>query len=238
VRVLFVEDDPRLAAPFKRGLEAEGYAVDIATTGPDGLWYATEFAYDAVLLDIVLPGMSGIEVCRRLRSENRLMPILMLSARDSVADRVAGLDVGADDYLVKPFAFGELTARVRALIRRGSVQRPAQLQVADLRLDPACRRAWRNDHELELTPTEFALLHLFMAHPGTVLARDYLYEHVWGRDHGRLSNVVDQHIMRLRAKIDDFSSVSNLETIRASGYRLRERDDNSDSVQRPASDLG
>lgn len=231
MRVLVVEDDPRIAAPFKRGLEAEGYAVDIATTGPDGLWYATEFAYDAILLDVVLPGMSGIEVCRRLRSDNRLMPILMLSARDSIADRVAGLDGGADDYLVKPFAFSELTARIRALIRRGSVRRPAEVNVADLRLDPASRRAWSNDRELELTTTEFALLELFMNSPGAVLTRDYLYEHVWGRNHGRSSNVVDQHVMRLRAKIDNPAQESHLETLRASGYRLRERYECSGSTQ-------
>jgi two-component system OmpR family response regulator len=220
MRVLVVEDDLLIAAPFKRGLEAEGYAVDIATTGPDGLWYATEFTYDAIVLDVVLPGMSGIEVCRRLRSENRLMPILMLSARDSVADRVVGLDVGADDYLVKPFAFGELTARIRALIRRGSIQRPAELVVADLRLDPASRRAWRGDQELELTSKEFTLLELFMRNPGTVLARAYIHDHVWGRDQERSSNVVDQHVMRLRVKIDSPLEASHLETVRASGYRL------------------
>lgn len=221
MRVLVIDDDLRIAAPFKRGLEAEGYAVDIATTGPEGLWYATEFTYDAVLLDVALPGMSGIEVCRRLRSENRLMPILMLSARDSVADRVTGLDVGADDYLVKPFAFGELTARIRALIRRGLVQRPAELEVGDLRLDPASRRAWRDDQELVLTAKEFALLELFMSNPGVILTRTGLFDDVWGRDHGRSSNVVDQHVMRLRAKIDDPAGHSHLETIRASGYRLR-----------------
>lgn len=221
MRVLVVEDDLRIAAPFKRGLEAEGYAVDVATTGPDGLWYATEFTYDAVLLDVVLPGMSGIEVCRRLRSENRSMPILMLSARDAIVDRVAGLDVGADDYLVKPFAFGELTARIRALIRRGSVQRPAEMQVADLRLDPASRRAWRANQELQLTSKEFALLELFMSNPGVTLTRTRLYEHGWGQDRGRSSNVVDQHVMRLRAKIDRPAESSHLETIRASGYRLQ-----------------
>jgi two-component system OmpR family response regulator len=148
------------------------------------------------------------------------MPILMLSGRDAVADRVAGLDVGADDYLVKPFAFGELTARIRALIRRGSVQRPAELQVADLRLDPASRRAWCDDEELQLTSKEFALLHLFMSNPGVVLHRAQLYERVWGQEHGRSSNVVDQHVMRLRSKIDRPAEASHLETIRASGYRL------------------
>jgi two-component system, OmpR family, response regulator len=220
VRILVVEDDPRIAAPFKRGLEAEGYAVDIATTGLDALWYATEFPYDAVLLDVVLPELSGIEVCRRLRAENRSMPVLMISARDSIADRVEGLDVGADDYLVKPFAFGELTARIRALIRRGSVHRPAELQVADLRLDPASRRAWRSDLELELTSKEFALLELFMSNPGAVLTRNRIHEHVWGQDQGRSSNVVDQHVMRLRAKIDGPAEASHFETVRASGYRL------------------
>ncbi|HZS23004.1 MAG TPA: response regulator transcription factor [Pseudonocardiaceae bacterium] len=234
MRVLVVEDDPQISAPFKRGLEAEGYAVDIASTGPDGLWYATEFPYDAVLLDVVLPGMSGIEVCQALRSKNRMMPILMLSARDSIADRVAGLDGGADDYLVKPFAFGELTARIRALIRRGSVQRPAELRVADLRLDPAARRAWCGQQELELTTKEFTLLHLFMSHPGVVLSRDRVYEHVWSQDRGRSSNVVDQHVMRLRAKIDRLTGVSHLETIRASGYRLLEYDTTAEASQPPS----
>ena len=222
-----VEDDLQIAVPFKRGLEAEGYAVDLATTGPDGLWYASEFNYDAVLLDVVLPGMSGIEVCRRLRSEKRSMPILILSARDSVPDRVAGLDVGADDYLVKPFAFGELTARIRALIRRGSLQRPLQLQVGDLRLDPGSRQAWRGNHELGLTTKEFTLLQLFMSHPGVVLTRARIYEHVWGQEHGRSSNVVDQHVMRLRAKIDRPFAVGYLATVRASGYRLEAHPDSA-----------
>lgn len=235
MRVLVVEDDPRIAAPFKRGLEAEGYAVDIATTGPDGLWYATEFPYDAVLLDVVLPGMSGIEVCRRLRSENRSMPILMLTARDSIADRVAGLDAGADDYLTKPFAFGELTARIRALIRRASIERPAELRVSDLRLDPAARRAWCGDEELELTTKEFALLEMFMNKPGIVLTRARLYEQVWGPNQGRSSNVVDQHVMRLRAKIDRPLETSHLETVRASGYRLKESVEPAGPVRPPIS---
>jgi two-component system OmpR family response regulator len=236
VRILVVEDDTGIAAPFKRGLEAEGYAVDIATTGPDALWYATEFPYDAVLLDVVLPGFTGIEVCRRLRAENRTMPILMISARDSIADRVAGLDVGADDYLVKPFAFGELTARIRALIRRGSVERPAELQVADLRLDPASRRAWRGDLELELTSKEFALMELFMSNPGAVLTRNRIHEHVWGQDRGRSSNVVDQHVMRLRTKIDGPVEASRLETVRATGYRLSAAPASTGTTQPPIPD--
>src|SRR5882757_6750363 len=158
-----------MAALLKRGLEEEGYAVDVATTGPDALWHAMEFAYDAVLLDLMLPGMSGIEVCRRLRSERRWVPILMITARDAVADRVAGLDVGADDYLVKPFSFDELNARVRALIRRGAVERPTELRVGDLRLDPASRRAWRGETEIELSAKEFAILETFMRRPGEVL---------------------------------------------------------------------
>ncbi len=148
MRVLVVEDELRMAALLKRGLAEEGYAVDLAATGTDALWHATEFDYAVVLLDVMLPGLSGIEVCRQLRERKRWVPVLMLTARDAVSDRVRGLDVGADDYLVKPFSFDELSARVRALIRRGAVERPSELRVSDLRLDPASRRAWRGEVEL------------------------------------------------------------------------------------------
>jgi two-component system OmpR family response regulator len=166
VRVLVVEDELRMAALLKRGLEEDGYAVDVASTGPDALWKASEFAYDAVLLDLMLPGLGGVEVCQQLRAAGRWMPVLMLTARDAIEDRVRGLDAGADDYLAKPFSFAELSARVRALIRRGAVVRPTELEVADLRLDPATRRAWRGDTELELSSKEFSLLELFCGIPG------------------------------------------------------------------------
>jgi two-component system OmpR family response regulator len=221
VRVLVVEDELRMAALLKRGLEEDGYAVDVASTGPDAVWQAGEFDYDTVLLDLMLPGMDGVEVCRRMRSAGRWMPVLMLTARDAVEDRVRGLDAGADDYLAKPFSFAELSARVRALIRRGAVERPAELQVADLRLDPATRRAWRGAAELDLSSKEFALLELFLRYPGQVLTRTRILEHVWDFAYDGASNVVDQYVLYLRRKIDRPFDVEQLETVRGAGYRLR-----------------
>ena len=171
MRVLVVEDELRMAALLKRGLQEDGYAVDVASTGPDAVWQATEFGYDAVLLDLMLPGLDGVEVCRRLREAGRWVPVLMLTARDAIEDRVRGLDAGADDYLTKPFSFAELSARVRALIRRGTTERPTELRVADLRLEPATRRAWRGEVELRLSGKEFGLLELFLRHPDEVLTR-------------------------------------------------------------------
>jgi two-component system OmpR family response regulator len=211
-----------MAVLLKRGLEEEGYAVDVASTAADALWHAVEFPYSAVVLDVMLPGMSGIEVCRELRERKRWVPVLMLTARDAVADRVTGLDVGADDYLVKPFSFDELSARVRALIRRGAVERPSELCVADLRLDPASQRAWRGEVELELSTKEFALLRFFLAHPGQVLTRSRIREHVWDYAYDGVSNVVDQYVLYLRRKIDRPFRVRQLETVRGTGYRLRE----------------
>lgn len=210
-----------MAALLKRGLEEDGYAVDVASTGPDAVWQASEFSYDAVLLDLMLPGLDGVEVCRQLRNAGRWMPVLMLTARDAIDDRVQGLDAGADDYLAKPFSFAELSARVRALIRRGAVERPTQLQVADLRLDPATRRAWRGTTELVLSTKEFALLELFLRHPGQVLTRSRILEHVWDFAYDGVSNVVDQYVLYLRRKIDRPFSVEQLETVRGAGYRLR-----------------
>jgi two-component system, OmpR family, response regulator len=221
VRVLVVEDELRMAALLKRGLEEDGYAVDVASTGPDAVWQASEFSYDAVLLDVMLPGMNGVEVCRQLRSAGRWMPVLMLTARDAVEDRVRGLDAGADDYLAKPFTFAELSARVRALIRRGAVERPTELQAGDLRLDPATRRAWRGQTALELSIKEFALLELFLRHPGEVLTRTRILEHVWDFAYDGISNVVDQYVLYVRRKIDRPFGVQQLETVRGAGYRLR-----------------
>ena len=221
MRVLVVEDEPRMAALLKRGLEEDGYAVDVAGSGPTGLWQASEFDYDVVLLDVMLPGLDGFEVCRQLRAASRWMPVLMLTARDSVEDRVRGLDAGADDYLPKPFSFAELAARVRALIRRGAVERPSELVVADLRLDPATRRSWRGAVELELSAKEFALLELFLRHPGEVLTRTRILEHVWDFAYDGVSNVVDQYVLYLRRKIDRPFAVEQLETVRGAGYRLR-----------------
>lgn len=221
VRVLVVEDELRMAALLKRGLQEDGYAVDVATTGQDAVWQATEFDYDAVLLDLMLPGLDGIEVCRQLRDAGRWVPVLMLTARDAVEDRVRGLDVGADDYLTKPFSFAELSARVRAMIRRGAVERPTELCVADLRLEPATRRAWRGETELGLSTKEFALLELFLRHPDEVLTRTRILEHVWDFAYEAGSNVVDQYVLYLRRKVDRPFGVEQLETVRGAGYRLR-----------------
>jgi two-component system OmpR family response regulator len=223
MRVLVVEDELRMAALLKRGLTEEGYAVDVANNGVDALWHATEFDYDAVLLDVMLPEMSGVDVCRQLRERKRWVPVLMLTARDAIEDRVRGLDVGADDYLVKPFSFDELSARVRALIRRGAVERPSELRVADLRLDPAARRAWRGEVELDLSTKEYALLRLFLSHPGQVLTRTQILEHVWDYAYDGGSNVVDQYVLYLRRKIDRPFEVQQLDTVRGAGYRLREQ---------------
>lgn len=221
VRVLLVEDALRVAAVLKRGLAEEGYAVDVAHDGPTAVWQATESGYDAIVLDVMLPGFDGFEVCQRLRAAERWAPVLMLTARHDVADRVRGLDAGADDYLTKPFSFAELSARVRALIRRGAAERPAVLRVGDLRLDPATRRAWRGEAELALTAKETALLELFLRHPGEVLSRTRILEHVWDFAFDGVSNVVDQYVAYLRRKIDRPFGREDLVTVRGAGYRLR-----------------
>lgn len=220
VRVLVVEDEVRTAALLRRGLEEEGYAVDVAVDGPGSVWQAVEFGYDVVVLDVLLPGFDGFEVCRRLRIGGCWAPVLMLTARDAVADRVRGLDAGADDYLTKPFSFAELSARLRALIRRGARERPAVLQAGGLRLDPASRRAWRGEVELELSPKEFVLLELFLRHPGEVLTRTRILEHVWDYAYDGNSNIIDQYVAYLRRKIDRPFGMEQLETVRGAGYRL------------------
>jgi len=222
MRVLVVEDEVKLARLLKRGLEEEGYAVDIATDGSEAIWMGTENPYDAVLLDVMLPDADGFEVCRRLRDAGRWSPVLMLTARDAVEDRVAGLDAGADDYLTKPFSFAELLARLRALLRRGATERPAELRVGDLVLDPATHRVTRGGVHVDLTRKEFALLEYFMRHSGEVLSRTSLIEHVWDFAFEGDSNVVDVYVRYLREKIDRPYGRRSLETIRGSGYRLRE----------------
>ena len=210
-----------MAALLRRGLQEDGYAVDVVSNGTDAVWQATEFGYDAVLLDLMLPGLGGVEVCQQLRDAGRWVPVLMLTARDAVEDRVRGLDAGADDYLTKPFSFAELSARVRAMIRRGAVERPTELSVADLRLEPATRRAWRGEVELALSAKEFALLELFLRHPDEVLTRTRILEHVWDFAYEGASNVVDQYVLYLRRKMDRPFGVEQLETVRGAGYRLR-----------------
>jgi two-component system, OmpR family, response regulator len=221
MRVLVVEDDLRMASLLKRGLEEEGHAVDVAGNGPDAVWMATEFPYALVVLDVMLPGFDGFEVCRRLREAGTWTPVLMLTARDDVGDRVRGLDVGADDYLLKPFSFLELSARLRAMTRREERPRPTELTVGDLRLDPASRQAWRGGVEVTLSPKEFSLLELFLRHPGVVLTRSQIIDAVWDFAYDGTSNVVDQYVRYLRAKVDTPFGRHDLETVRGAGYRLR-----------------
>jgi two-component system OmpR family response regulator len=221
IRILVVEDEPKMAALIQRGLRATGYAVDLAPNGEDALWMAGAHAYSAIVLDVSLPGIDGFETCGRLREASVWSPVLMLTARDSVEDRVAGLDAGADDYLRKPFSFAELRARLRALARRGSVERPAVLEVGDLRLDPAKRQTWRGDVEVNLSPREFALLEALMMRPGEVLSRFDLLEHAWDSGYENRSNVIEVHIRRLRKKLDRPFDRASLETVRGAGYRLR-----------------
>jgi two-component system OmpR family response regulator len=221
MRVLVVEDEPKMARLVKRGLEEEGIAVDVADRGEDAIWMAGSTEYDVVVLDVMLPGFDGFEVCRRLRADEVWTPVLMLTARDAVEDRVAGLDTGADDYLVKPFSFEELLARLRALVRRGSAERPAVLQAGDLRLDPATRRASRGDVEIALSQKEYALLETLMRRPGVVLSRLQLLEHAWDDTYENRSNVIDVYIRYLREKIDRPFGTDTIETVRGVGYRLR-----------------
>jgi two-component system, OmpR family, response regulator len=222
MRILVVEDEERMASLVKRGLEEEGYAVDLAANGEDGVWLGTENPYDAIVLDVLLPDFDGFEACRRLREAGRWAPILMLTARDAVPDRVRGLDAGADDYLTKPFSYSELLARLRALLRRGSHERPAAITVGDLTLDPATRDVRRGDRPVDLTPKEFALLEYFMRHPGEVLTRTQILEHVWDFAFEGDSNVIEVYIRYLREKIDRPFDRRSLETVRGVGYRLRD----------------
>jgi two-component system OmpR family response regulator len=221
MRVLVVEDDVKMASLLRRGLLEEGLAADVARTGDDALWMAEATEYDAIVLDVMLPGADGFEVCRRLREAGRWSPVLMLTARDAVEDRVAGLDAGADDYLTKPFSFAELLARLRALARRAPLERPTVLEADDLRLDPATRRAWRGDVEIGLSAKEFALLETFMRRPGDVLSRLHLLEHCWDYGYENRSNVVDVYVRYLREKIDRPFGRKSLETVRGAGYRFR-----------------
>jgi two-component system OmpR family response regulator len=221
MRILIVEDDVKMASLMRRGLREEGMAADVAERGEDAVWIAGSTEYDAVVLDVMLPGMDGFETCRRLRADGIWAPVLMLTARDAVEDRVRGLDEGADDYLVKPFSFAELLARLRALVRRGPVERPTQLTVGDLRLDPATHQAWRGKEGIELSQKEFALLETLMRRPGEVLSRYQLLEHVWDYDYENRSNVVDVYIRYLREKVDRPFDVKSIETVRGVGYRMR-----------------
>jgi two-component system OmpR family response regulator len=220
MRVLVVEDSVKTASLIKRGLEEEGYAVDVAVSGSEALSMSTSYPTDAIVLDVMLPDEDGFEVCRKIREAGTWSPILMLTALDGVHDRVRGLDVGADDYLTKPFAFTELTARLRALLRRGPEQRPAILEVGDLTLDPSTRVVRRGGTPIDLTAKEFALLEFFLRHPGEVLTRMRLIEHVWDFAYDGSSNVVDVYVKYLREKIDRPFGVDSIRTVRGAGYRL------------------
>ena len=226
MRVLVIEDELQMASLIRHGLLKEGLAVDIASSGEESLWMVSAVDYDAIVLDVMLPGSNGFETCRQIRAQGVRAPVLMLTARDSVEDRVAGLDSGADDYLVKPFAFAELLARLRALARRGELERPGVLEVGDLRLDPATRRVWRGESPIQLSPKEFALLETFMRRPDEVLSRLHLLEHAWDFAYENRSNVIDVYVRHLRSKIDEPFGRHSLETVRGAGYRLR-RDDTS-----------
>ena len=217
VRILVVEDERKLADLVARGLREEGHAADVATEGEQALWMAQAAPFDAIVLDVMLPGIDGFEVCRRLRASEVWTPVLMLTARDAVEDRVSGLDAGADDYLMKPFAFDELLARLRALTRRAPAERPTTVEVGDLRLDPAAHRAWRGSDELDLSAKEFALLELFMRNPGVVLSRDQLLDGAWDMSFERRSNIIDVYVRYLRGKIGRDA----IDTVRGRGYRLR-----------------
>ncbi|MET8835826.1 response regulator transcription factor [Micromonospora sp. NPDC004540] len=216
MRLLVVEDETRLAASLRRGLQAEGFVVDVEATGPGGLDAARHGDYDAMILDVMLPGLSGYEVVRRLRAEERWLPVLMLSAKDGEYDQADGLDCGADDYLTKPFSYVVLLARLRALLRRGAPERPAVLAVGDLRLDPARRRVTRADAEVALTTREYALLDYLMRRPGEVVSKTELLDHVWDAAVETAPNAVEVYVGYLRRKIGR----DRLETVRGAGYRL------------------
>jgi two-component system OmpR family response regulator len=221
MRVLVVEDEAKMAGLLRRGLAEQGAVVDVAGRGEDALWMAGTGRYEAIVLDVMLPGIDGFETCRRLRLAEVWVPILMLTARGEVEDRVAGLDGGADDYLVKPFALAELGARLRSLVRRGPRERPPVLSVGDLRLDPAQLRVWRGDVEVPLTATELAMLEAFMRRPGQVLSRYDLLEAAWGGEYENRSNIVAVYVGYLRNKVDRPFGREDIETVRGAGYRLR-----------------
>jgi two-component system, OmpR family, response regulator len=221
MHVLVVEDEVKMAALIRRGLSEQGLTVDVAGSGEDATGMALGSSYDAIVLDVMLPGIDGFETCRLLRTEGIWSPVLMLTARGALEDRVAGLDGGADDYLTKPFSFAELLARLRALIRRGQNERPTVLVLGDLRLDPGAREVWRGEVEIGLSAKEFTLLEVFMRNPGQVLSRTQLLEQGWEYDFEHRSNVVEVYVRYLRRKIDQPFGVTSIETVRGAGYRLR-----------------
>ncbi|HEY4824243.1 MAG TPA: response regulator transcription factor [Solirubrobacteraceae bacterium] len=221
MHILVVEDELKMAALIRRGLDEQGLTADVATSGEQAGLMAGALSYDAIVLDVMLPGIDGFETCRRLRRDGVWAPVLILTARGAIEDRVAGLDGGADDYLTKPFSFAELLARLRALVRRGESERPSMLEVGNLRLDPASRQAWRGGVEITLSTREHSVFEAFMHRPGHVLSRLQILEHAWEYDFEYRSNVVEVYIRYLRQKIDKPFGVESLETVRGAGYRLR-----------------
>jgi DNA-binding response OmpR family regulator len=220
MRLLVVEDETRLAAGLRDGLVADGFAVDVASDGTTGLWLARETPYDAIVLDIMLPGLNGYKVCRTLRDEGIWTPILMLTAKDGEWDEVEALDTGADDYLTKPFSHAVLVARLRALLRRGANERPTVLEAGDLRMDPAARRAWRGDNEVELTARELALLEFLLRRQGEAVSKRAILDHVWDVDFDGDPNIVEVYVRRLRNKLDRPYGRASIETVRGAGYRM------------------
>jgi DNA-binding response OmpR family regulator len=220
VRILVVEDDKHVAGAVKRGLEGEGFAVDLAFDGDEGLWLASENHYDALVLDIMLPGMTGFELCAKLRDAGNWTPILMLTAKDGDRDEVHALDTGADDFLSKPFSYVVLVARLRALLRRGRGERPVVLRAGDLRLDPAAHQVWRDDTPIELTPRQFALLEFLLRRAGEVLPKSVILEHVWDFAFEGDPNIVEVYVRQLRLRIDEPFGRHSLQTVRLVGYRL------------------
>lgn len=220
MRVLVVDDEQRLTRSLKAGLQAEGFAVDVAHDGIDGLWLAREHEYSAIVLDLMLPGVNGYKVCQALREEEDWTPILMLTAKDGEWDQVEGLDTGADDYLTKPFSFPVLVARLRAVARRGARERPTELTIGDLRIDPAARRVWRGEVQIELTTRELSLLAFLAQHPGDVLSKREILEAVWDVDFEGDPNIVEVYIRHLRNKIDRPFGRDGIQTLRGAGYRL------------------
>jgi two-component system, OmpR family, response regulator len=220
MRVLVVEDEKRLAAGLKKGLEAEGFASDVALTGTDGLWMARENPYDAIVLDIMLPGVNGYKVCSTLRDEGIWTPILMLTAKDGEFDEAEALDLGADDYLTKPFSYVVLVARLRALLRRGAPKRPAMLEAGDLRFDPGAKRVWRGGEEIQLTAREMSLLEYLLRRKDEVVSKREIIEHVWDYDFEGDPNIVEVYIRHLRNKLDRPFDRGSIQTVRGSGYRL------------------